>query len=536
MLKTDSFYRFILPCLVALLASCAQIVAPSGGAKDQTVPKVVKEEPANKNIQFSDHKITIKFDEFIQLKDMEEQLVISPPLDEKPIIEVQGKNVVIQLMGKLKPNTTYTFNFGNSIVDNHEGNAISNYSYVFATGPFIDTLKVKGTIQNAFTAKPEKGVLVCLYPVEGFTDSTIVKQKPFYFTKTNESGSFSIHNLPPEAFKLVAFKDENKNIKYDQNEPIAFADSTINTTDSMPHNQLLLFKPNPYPVNKLLDTIVKNTGVFRFVVFNPYQVVIEPLNVTPYYTWVKPGKDNLDTISLFSNSFKSDSVWFRYKAFPYDTTFFVRPSKTAKTLKFESSIQKTLELNDTFIIQFNLPLSKAVTDTSKLILTEDTTIVTPKVFYSQKGDYLKLYYPLKEQTSYKLSYKDSVFTDIYGGFNKREKVSYKTKTPKDYSNLILNINYPGDGMQYIVQMVTEDETKVFKTFIINQNEKINLEYLLPAKYKLKVIRDINRNGIWDNGNYRNHTQPEKVFYYAEILTLRAYWDLEQTIDLNKIVD
>jgi hypothetical protein len=101
---------------------------------------------------------------------------------------------------------------------------------------------------------------------------------------------------------------------------------------------------------------------------------------------------------------------------------------------------------------------------------------------------------------------------------------------------VLHFRHPNDGYQYIVQMITEDETRVFKTFLINRDELVSMDHLLPAKYKVKIIRDMNRNGIWDNGDYQRKKQPEQVFYYAELLTLRAYWDLEQTIDLNKIVD
>jgi hypothetical protein len=402
--------------LITLLASsCAHIVAPSGGPKDEVPPKVLKENPENKSTSFTGTKITIKFDEFVQLKDADDQVVVSPPMDEKPIIEVSGKSIVIELRGNLKPNTTYTINFGNSIVDNHENTVLSNYSYVFATGLVIDTLTVKGSIHQAFNDKPEKGILVCLYPTDSFADSTIIKQKPLYFTKTNEAGQFTIYNLPAEEFTLVAFKDDNKNLKYDKAESIAFYDSVVYAADSLPIATLGLFKPSLYARNKLVDTIGRNTGLFRFVVFNPYNVSIKPLDESlPYYSWTKAGKENLDTITVFSNEFTTDSVWFRYTSSEQDTTFFVKPAKTAKPLKFESSIKKNLELNDTFTIQFNQPLARAITDTPMLVLKEDTIQVSPKIIYSAKGDYLQLYYPLKEHTSYTLSYKDSAFTDIYG--------------------------------------------------------------------------------------------------------------------------
>jgi hypothetical protein len=322
-----SIFRCFYLTTVVFITSCAQIVAPSGGDKDDIPPKVLKEYPATKTTSFNEKRITIKFDEFIQLKDMEEQLVISPPMDPKPIIEVQGKNIVIELRGTLAPNTTYTINFGNSIVDNHENTVLSNYSYVLATGSLIDTLRIKGRIYNAFTTKPEKGILICLYPTDSFSDSTIIKQKPLYFTKTTETGFYSIHNLPQQQFMLVAFKDDNKNLKYDKNESMAFYNGLITTSDTIPIEPLLLFKPNLYPVNKIIDTIARSTGLFKFVIFNPYKVKLKPLYTDSFYTWSKPGKDNLDTLLIYSHTFKSDSVWFQYQTAEYDTQFYVKPSK-----------------------------------------------------------------------------------------------------------------------------------------------------------------------------------------------------------------
>jgi uncharacterized protein (DUF2141 family) len=527
-------FKFLY-ALVIFFTSCAQIVAPTGGPKDAVPPVVQKENPINKSTSFNEKKITIKFDEFIQLKDAEEQIVISPPFEEKPFIEVQGKNIMVEIRGNLKPNTTYTINFGNSITDNHEGTVIANYSYVFATGKFIDSLKIRGNIKNAFDNKVEKGLMVSLYAIDSFTDSTIIKHKPLYFTKTNESGSFSINNLPPQQFKFIVFKDDNKNLKYDKNEIIGFSDSLVNSTDSLPLNNLFSFKPNPYSINRLMDTIGRNIGFFKFAVYKPFEVKIKPLNTEKYYVWNKPGKDYIDTFTIFSKSFKTDSVWFNYKTPQQDTNFYIKPFKNAKPIKFEATIKKDLELNDTFTINFNQPLAKAFTDTSMLKLKEDSIIITPKLFYSENGDYLKLYYLLKEHTKYSLEFKDSAFADIYGTFSKKDKVNFTTKGPKDYSSLKLSFIHPKDGNQYIIQMITEDESKVFKTFIINQDEVINLEYLVPAKYRLKIIKDANKNGQWDNGDYQTKTQPEKVFYYKETLTLRAFWDLEQTIDIGLLV-
>jgi hypothetical protein len=530
------YIKLILFFVVIIYASCAQIVAPTGGNKDIIPPKIEKENPNNKCIHFNSTKISIRFDEFIQLKNIDEQVIISPPMVVKPLFNVNGKEVEITLRSNLNPNTTYTINFANSIVDNHENNVFSNYNYVFSTGSFIDSFSIKGLIKNAFTNVPEKGMSVCLYSIDGFTDSTIYNHKPLYFTKSNENGYFKLENLPEKSFQLITFKDENKNLLYDKNETISFYDSIINTTDTSQLITSYSFKQNPYLSNKLLDTIAKDVGRFQFVIFKPEKVIVKPKYTNNYNLWYSVGKDNIDTITLFNPLWNKDSVWFVYKIDSIDTSFYLKPRKSAKQLKFTSLILKTVELNDSFTIQFNQPVEKIIYDTSKIVLKEDSIVIIPYYSLSPNKDYIKLYYPLKSKTHYSLSYKDSAFMDIYGHYNQKEKVLFTTKENKDYSTLILNLVHPNDGYQYIIQILNIEETKLYKELKINQSGNYNLEYITPSKYKIKIIRDINRNGKWDNGDYQTKKQPEKIYYFPEVLLLRANWDLEQQINLNKIVN
>ncbi|MEK6616765.1 MAG: Ig-like domain-containing protein, partial [Bacteroidota bacterium] len=147
-----------------LLASrCAQIVNPNGGPKDVSPPHAVKYIPDSAKTNFSTKNIVIVFDEYIQLNDLQKQLVISPPMNIQPEIKVKGKSLLIELKDTLRKNTTYTFNFGNSIRDFTEANALEDFQYVFSTGSFIDSLKLSGAVKNAFDLKTEKGILVMLY-------------------------------------------------------------------------------------------------------------------------------------------------------------------------------------------------------------------------------------------------------------------------------------------------------------------------------------------------------------------------------------
>lgn len=176
-------------------------------------------------------KIIISFDEYIQLKDIYQELVISPPLEEKPMAYLKNKSLVVEFPEKtVFDTTTYTLNFGNSIADNNEGNVLRGYEYVFSLKNYIDSMSVEGRVVNSFNYVPDKDrMFVMLY--RNLNDSAPLKERPQYICRTNEAGYFSIHNIQTGKYRLFALKDANSNMKYDlQDEEIAFADSFIDLT------------------------------------------------------------------------------------------------------------------------------------------------------------------------------------------------------------------------------------------------------------------------------------------------------------------
>src|SRR5436190_18077776 len=173
--------------------SCATQIPPTGGDKDTIPPKVLKLVPDSFSTHFKSNNIAITFNEYIQLQNLNEQLVISPPLSSMPDVSVKNKTLFIHINDTLKQNKTYTFNFGNAIRDNTESNPVENFQYVFSTGAAVDTEKVTGKILNAFTMEPENKVTVMLYDVP--SDSFPYLDNPSYFSRTKEDGTFIIKNI-----------------------------------------------------------------------------------------------------------------------------------------------------------------------------------------------------------------------------------------------------------------------------------------------------------------------------------------------------
>lgn len=198
-----------------------------GGPKDEDPPIVMQSSPANYSLNFDKRKIEITFNEFVVLKDINQQLVVSPPMEEKPIVRLKNKSILIDLESELRENTTYTLNFGEAIADNNEGNVLLNYEFVFSTGDYLDSLSVGGSLLKAFDLSPtEESVNIMLY--DNLNDSVVFKEIPIYIGKTDKKGNFRINNLKADSFKIFALKDVNNNFLFDlPNEEIAFIEEPL---------------------------------------------------------------------------------------------------------------------------------------------------------------------------------------------------------------------------------------------------------------------------------------------------------------------
>jgi hypothetical protein len=207
--------------------SCAQVGSPSGGPRDEDPPQVVESDPPNYSTHFTEKKIEITFDEYIVLDNVNQELIASPPMEKKPEVKLRKKTLIIEFEESLKENTTYTFNFGNAIVDLHEGNKLQNFEYVFSTGAVLDSMSVKGTLKYAETLeKPKDPISIMLY--SDLRDSVPLTEIPMYVGRSDDSGVFSVNNLRPDTYKVFALKDGNNNLLFDlPSEEIAFLDTAL---------------------------------------------------------------------------------------------------------------------------------------------------------------------------------------------------------------------------------------------------------------------------------------------------------------------
>lgn len=208
------------------LFGCAKMSAPTGGPKDTEPPVPLRSSPVNYSTNFKGKKFIVEFDEFVDLKNVSQELLVSPPVANKPKVVMRGKKMVVRINNELADSTTYNFNFFNSVTDLNEGNVLENFQFEFSTGDTFDSTYMGGIVTDAFTGKPLKDVNIMLY--RQFSDSTPRTQKPECVGRTNADGLFIVPNMKPEPYYVFALRDLNNNMIFDMpGEAIAFCDSTI---------------------------------------------------------------------------------------------------------------------------------------------------------------------------------------------------------------------------------------------------------------------------------------------------------------------
>lgn len=573
MKKNKAKYKRIITHLtvyisvIIVFSDCANITTPTGGPKDAAPPEVVSFHPKNHSINFTPQKISVEFNEYITLQDVNNQVIISPPVEEKPDFKIRGKSLVFNLEEELLENTTYTIFFGDAIRDNHEGNILPNFEYVFSTGNILDSLSIAGEVLNSFTLQPEEGIYVMLY--EDVSDSIPLKERPMFLSKTDKNGKFFVNNLKNKKFKIFALRDNNNNYIYDlPNEQIAFSDSLISPEfikiikpDTLNADSLAI--NNIQPDSIFADTIIQHYAhlflfeeidstqkvenstlvkkgeiefVFRFPTIN---AEIRPLNHHFDNNWkIEELSPKKDTLTIWLNNIDVDTIIFEISdnGQVIDTNRIVLKKKERERrrkkqeepekLNITSNVQnRFLELNQHCALSFPYPLKKY--NFNEIIIQEDSIPITPQFIFSNSVK-RKVFvdFDWKEESKYSILIPDSIFTDIQNLSNDTTIFEFKTRNISDYGTLLLDIIISDSSNQFIIQLLN-DKANILREKIITESELLKFEYLKPQSYRIKAIKDSNKNFRWDNGDYLKKIQPETVFYFPKNLQVRANWDIEE---------
>ena len=534
-MKHRLLYIPIAFLFVLSFTDCAKKGRPSGGDKDSIPPVIVKSSPENYSINFKGNEIKIYFDEYIKLKNLSKELIISPPLKNQPIITPlsTSKFIKIKIQDTLRENTTYSFNFGKSIVDNNEENAFKYYKYIFSTGDFIDSLSLKGKVTDALLLEPESPTTVMLYEVnETFHDSIIFLEKPTYITTTQDSTqTFKLTNLKEGTYFLIALKEKNNDYifqpRYDK---IGFIKELITIpTDSL--YTINLFKETPeYSIAKPKHES-KNHIIFGFQ-GEPENLKIELSSTVPedfeaisyrdrksdtIHYWFKPSLENDSLVFKATNNFYIDTLVTRMRNLYQDS------------LKITAINDGILTSIDTLKITSNTPISYL--DIEKInVMDKDSLVVSVNGEIDENFNTANIIFTIVEGQNYTIQFLPGALTDFFENTNDTIISRVRTKELSDYGTLAITLSNAKE-FPLIVQLVNS-RFKVISEKYLTSNVSANFEFINPGKYYIRLIYDENKNKIWDTGNYLMKLQPEKVVYYPSLLEVRANWSLNETFILD----
>lgn len=530
------FCSLFIMIMVLALAQCAKRGTPTGGEKDTTPPKLLRAEPENMTTNFKAKKIRLYFDEYIKLKDVQKQLIVSPPLKYNPLITPQGsasKFIEITIKDTLKENTTYTLNFGQSITDNNEGNPNSFLSYVFSTGNYIDSLSVSGVVLDAFNKKVDQFVSVMLYELDStYTDSTIYKRPPNYITNTLDSATtFKLNYLKEGKYALFAVKDEGKNNVFDQKaDKIGFVTDTITLPTDTTYT-LSLFKEIPDYRAAVPSYAAKNKIIFG------YQGEAEHMQIEPLTKLTDSIKTKIlkqtgkDTLNYWFTPFETDSIVFQVtnEKWKVKDTFTVKSRKLeADSLVLTPNQRASLAFEEPFYIAANIPIVKI--DSSKIALMNKDSIPVKFIPRLDSVENKVIFdFDLEPNEKYIMDILPEAILDFFGNTN--DTITYRLSTNgyADYGNLGLNL--VGDPTYPIIVQLTDEAGKTKREIYATEPREFRFSHLKPSKYMIRVIYDTNGNGKWDTGSYLQKTRPEKVIYYPTVIEVRANWELVESFNL-----
>ena len=596
--KKDLYKIFTILLIAAYClhaSSCASTkAAPSGGPRDTIPPTVVSLIPGDNTTDFpvEGGEIKVTFNEYVQIKDANKNILLSPPLKKQVKTKIKGKSVIFTFPEPLDSNQTYSLNCGEAIVDNNEGNPLYGFSYSFSTGSSVDSLMLSGTVVDATTLFPIENATIALY--EEAADSTVITTAPDAIARSDKWGYFTVKNLKPVLYFVFAYTDANTNNRYDQGvEKIAFLDEPVTPTKVMSKDAVELKYYDPKDTTACLARpselelaifSEKNTNQFirdykrfskrgSYIKFNAQDVQIDSFAIggikdERIFKQFNTAKDSLvfwikgegkidDTLRLAIKYHKTDSTG---NLAPHTEKLrFVAPvekkgKKSQQDREREKETRKDLlemfvEANPTMVEQngiiISFPSPIDVFDTAKLSfkmrtpkLVESNVVYTIEEDPKQFNQYiLKPVADLVKGNEYFITFPFAAFKDVNGFTN--DSTTTKFSLPADENLSSITLEMRNVSARYIVELINPQRSRVFREYVIDKDCDLLFPYLKEGEYSIRITEDKNSNGSLDTGDLLKRLQPEKVLLYTlddgkDIITMKERTDIVQEVDLNKI--
>ncbi|PIB37006.1 hypothetical protein BFP72_17150 [Reichenbachiella sp. 5M10] len=578
--------KALLPILLSIISlyiySCATQGSPTGGPKDTIPPILLESNPEHKSINFKGKEFHFSFSERIDASKLKQKLIITPFIENNYKFRSKKDELFIEFEEDFEDSTTYTFNFSDGVVDLTEKNPVENFTLAFSTGPYIDSISVEGHIYNQYTNKKIEKATVALYAVKDTLN--ILTGKPRYFTKTDTSGYYRIENIKTGYYFIYAFEDANNNLKCEPDtEPHGFIKDSINLYSHLSEQDILIQLLN---VNTFKKIRSKQTGSYFDILYNKFikEYTLTKLDTTqnlpiPQNNKIKENtiirmyhdssyrydQDSLGIILTAKDTVYNqirDTVYVKFtesKRKPEKLNYSVNPKdKASVDQTFDISLYFTKPITafykdsitrryDTLIAQ-HMPDSLFTWNTNHTQLTIHETLdkryfqthvdsllltiidSTLDATDSLSMDSLSMDTLKMQQRKYLERLNTDHLTYIFpkGTFISLESDTvdqldrtYSFKNPENYGKVSGEVIT--DHTHYILQLVNKDH-KVFAQ--LHNPKKFTFTYVKPGNYSLRVLIDINKDGIWSHGNLSLQVAPEPIYFYTDRFDIRANWEIE----------
>ncbi|HWZ23513.1 MAG TPA: Ig-like domain-containing domain [Cytophagaceae bacterium] len=521
----SKIHLLFIALIIVLFSSCANIKAPMGGPDDETAPVVKKMTPANNTINYKGKTISVAFNENIDATKLKEDIIISPLINSRYDIVTKKNTVIIRFQENFKENTTYNINFGEGIKDLTKGNFTRNLTLAFSTGPYIDSLFLKGNAYNFVTGKGIKDLSIQVYSLSD--TNTIRKGRPLYYAETNGAGDFTINNVKEGIYNIYALQDQNKDYTYDnEKESIAYM-YNVNVNKSMSKLKFGLTKADtkaPKIISEKQEyeyyLLTMNEGIESYSLTYNDKKIISDLS------------QNKKTIRIFNTFDSKDSVLISYALTDSSgnsikgnkNIFFEEYKNKDKKNTFTFSFEPRnfqIKPKETISLIFNKPID--LVDTSLIRIKKDTTFLNLSEI-NLEPDSTNLKITLGNTFTFKDSlvfiFKKGAFMSLTSDSSQAFKAKFKHKKEEDFG--VLGGTIICKEPNYIFQ-ISDSKGVVIDTKI--NPTKFYYTYLEPGSYELKIIIDKNKNGRWDPTDIDKDILPEPIKYYKEKVNLRANWEL-----------
>jgi hypothetical protein len=512
------------------ISSCASVGTPEGGAKDTDPPKLVDSNPKEGQLNVKTKELVLTFNEEIQTKDINRQLLITPNINNPFKTSFKKETLRIEFEKDLLPNTTYFINFRGGVVDITESNKPNNLSLTFSTGTFIDSGQVKGVIRDLYTNQPEKNINVALYPTNDTT--TIRKHRPYYVTQTDDNGNYTFRNIRLGSYRILAHQDRNNNMIYDnENEKIGYQKDPVNITHATPNVDLVTLKIDTR--KPVAETNQKFTDEYR-ITYNEglSSIKVGPLTApnspAPFIPLVnKTG----EVVSLFptapvnnakylvtatdsSGNTKADTI-----TIALETRKAPRSGESIAVKNFNGQLTKT----DPVEIVFNVPVK--VTEPQALTLVEDSLSRRPLTYpqdfkLNATATILTLTQPLKANRTVQILLDTTKVMPVAGERFRKPTLRFPITNKVQVGTLLGAVNTA--YKRYWIEILNERGEVVYT---LDTPKQLKLDKMEPGKYRIRVKIDEDNNGTWRQGNKDLLTPAERIYHYPAVIEIMANWEI-----------